>query len=435
MKLNFYRTLFVVFLFAEMLLCTAQRHRYFGSRENGVVVLVLTAVMGLVAFLAAFERWPGRAAVQRFVREQRAMQLLALLGLVLCGYHFQREISVIPIDVRLSDVLPTIQVMDRRLLQGEYPYQLITEFGYDLSPTYLPMMWLPFLPAAVAGFDERWVGFGIWALAVLALLWRVQRSQGLRPEQQWLLTALPFFLFVLIEEGTDAVFGNTVEIMIAGFYLLFALQLHKIRHYLQAADPRRAGLWIALPLLCCLLSRYSFVLWLPLCFVFLWWQNRRLALLTALYCAVGVLLLFGLPFLVKDPALYFKGLAYYSKAALGEWAQAGRQGHLYDGLGVAGWFRDEAPGEMPQRLAALQRWHLLASLGAVLFCAALGWLRRAKLQNPALFLLGSLKFYFAFFYAFIQVPYVYLHLTPCFLSIALLFALYEESSEHPNFTP
>jgi hypothetical protein len=53
-------------------------------------------------------------------------------------------------------------------------------------------------------------------------------------EAKWLITALPFFLFILIEESTDSTYANTVELMIAGFYMLFALQLVKIKSYLTA---------------------------------------------------------------------------------------------------------------------------------------------------------------------------------------------------------
>jgi hypothetical protein len=430
MRFQLYRTLFVAFLFCEILLVTSQRMRYLGQRENGIVLTLLAVLMGLFAVLAAFEKNNPGPKTQASPWVNRVMKIVAASGLGLCIFHFNREITVIPIDVHLSDILPTIQVMDQRLLAGQYPYAIIQSFGYDLSPTYLPLMWMPFLPAAAFHFDERWVAFAIWAIATIAVIRRAH-AWGLRPEAKWLITALPFFHFILIEEGTDATFGNTIEIMIAGFYMLFGLQLDKIRSYLSGS-PLKSGAMLGFFVMLCLLSRYAFLLWLPLCFVIVWVENRKLALYTAAWVFGWVMVLFVLPFLTKDPMIYFNGLKHYSSAALVGWMQEGNGGPLYDGLGLAGIFRDEWGGEMAERLAALQRWQFIVSITAVGLCAFLWWKKRAQLQHLPLFLLGSLKFYFAFFYGFIQMPYTYLMLTPCFFSIVVLLSFYREQEKIIN---
>ncbi len=424
MRYQLYRSLFVVFLFCEILLITSQRLRYMGQRENAIVLIFLGAGMGLFAVLAAFKQPIAREKRQSVKSETWAMGLVAAAGVALCAFHFKREISVIPIDIHLSDILPTIQVMNQRLLEGTYPYALIQNFGYDLSPTYLPLMWMPFLPATIFHFDERWVAFVIWTIAAIFTIRRAH-TWGLRTEAKWLITALPFFHFIFIEEGTDDTFGNTVEIMIAGFYMLFALQLDKIRAYL-AGSPLKSGAMLAFFIALCLLSRYAFLLWLPLCFLVVWVENRKLALYTAAWVIAWVLVLFAIPFLTKDPMIYFNGLKHYSSAALAGWSQVGNYSPLYDGLGIAGIFRDEYGGEMADRLAGLQRWQFIVSITAVGLCALLWWKKRAQLQHLPLFLLGSLKFYFAFFYGFIQMPYTYLMLTPCFLSIVILLSFYRE---------
>ncbi len=424
MRFQLYRTLFVAFLFCEILLITSQRLRYMGQRENGIVLTILAAAMGLFAVLAAFEQGRTHPKTQGTTWENWLLKIVAAIGVGLCIFHFKREISVIPIDISISDILPTIQVMTQRLLQGQYPYSVIQSFGYDLSPTYLPLMWLPFLPAAVFHFDERWIAFGIWAIATISILRRAH-GLGISTEAKWLITALPFFHFILIEEGTSATFGNTVEIMIAGFYMLFALQLDKIQTYLSGS-PLKKGALLAFFITLCLMSRYAFLLWLPLCFLIVWVENRKLAINTAAWVFGFVLLLFVFPFLIKDPMIYFNGLKYYSVAALSGWSQPGNDGPLYEGMGVAGIFRDNCGGEMADRLATLQRWQLVVSVAAVGLCAALWWKKRAKMQHLPLFLLGSLKFYCAFFYGFIQMPYTYLMLTPCFFSIVMLLSFYRE---------
>ena len=56
MRFQLYRTLFVAFIFCEILLITSQRLRYMGQRENGIVLTLLAAAMGIFAVLSAFEK-------------------------------------------------------------------------------------------------------------------------------------------------------------------------------------------------------------------------------------------------------------------------------------------------------------------------------------------------------------------------------------------
>lgn len=424
MRYGLYRSLFVLLLFAEILLISSQRLRYMGQRENAIVLMVLAALMGIMAMSAAFEKREPEPSYTLTSRDLWPMRIIVLVGLAMAIFHFKREISVIPIDHRISDIIPTIQVMNKRLLAGQYPYAMIQEFGYDLSPTYLPLMWLPYFPAALFQFDDRWVAFAIWVIATLLVIRRAHQA-GLSTPARWLLTALPFMHFIFIEEGTSATFGNTVELMIAGFYMLWALQLDRIQEYMRG-NPWKSGIWLAFFLILCLLSRYAFLLWLPLCCLIVWMENRKLFLTTAVSALVGVLIVFVFPFLLKDPMVYVKGLQYYSVAALAGWAQEGQPSPLYDGMGIAGIFRDEIQGDMSVRLAILQRWQLVVSLLAVVLSGLWWWRNRHKLQYLPLFLLGSLKFYFAFFYGFIQMPYVYLMLTPCFFSVAMLPTWYRQ---------
>jgi hypothetical protein len=388
--------------------------------------------MGLLAIWASAQRREPVSAQGRQVWELWSLRAVAATGLGLCVFHFFREIRVIPIDYRWSDIVPTVQVMTHRLLDGQYPYALIRDFGYDLSPTYLPLMWLPFLPAALFHFDERWVAFAIWALAAVALVRQAQQRAESSPAK-WLVTALPFFYFILIEEATDATYGNTIELMLAGFYMLLALQLTKINAYLSA-PAKRSGAILAFFILLCLLSRYSFLLWLPFAALVLWSESKKMAYSTAIWTVAGILALFVLPFLSQDPMIYVNGLKHYSAAALSIWEQTDKTGPLYDGVGVAVMFKEGAAGEMAQRLAALQRWQMALSLAATAFAGIWWWKKRSSVRSLPLFLLGSLKLYFAFFYGFVQAPYVYLMLVPSFFSIAMLLAWYKQDEARQRAT-
>ena len=434
MRYQIYRILFIIFLFAEVLLLTGQRMRYLGYRENAIVIILMGAGLGIFALLASFQSVPTNEKKGGIPWENRILKIVAGIGILLSLFHFGRQLSNQPVNVHVSDILPTIQTMNQRLLDGQYPYALIQDFGYDLSPTYLPLMWMPFLPATALHLDERWIAWMIWMLASILLIRRVHQS-NFSIEVKWLLTTLPFFYFILFGETTVAIYASTVEIMIAGFYMLFALQLDQIRIYFTG-NPLKKGAILGFFIALCLLSRYSFLLWLPFGFLVVWSENKKLAWYTAAWASAWVLVLFVLPFLSQDPMVYFNGLKHYSSAALAIWSQTVHVSPLNDGIGIAGIFRENMGGEMADRLAALQKTQMILSLVVVGICALIWWRKRSQIRHLPLYLLGSLKLYFAIFYGFIQTPYVYLMLTPCFLSLVMLMTIYRTAeNEVSNYPP
>ena len=199
--------------------------------------------------------------------------------------------------------------------------------------------------------------------------------------------------------------------------------------------PIYIGLGIAL----CLLSRYSFVLWLPLLGLVFLLKDYKKLLPIVLIPLVAEILIYVIPFLSNDITSFTDSLSSYTVAAVGEWQPYWQKAsekpyHLFRGIGVAGIFYDFVPGNVLERIKFLQASHLISSLLSVFLLGVFYLIKRSKI-NISIFLISSLKIYFVFFYYFIQVPYSYLMMVPLFMSFALLYILIENVITGHNTQP
>jgi hypothetical protein len=343
---------------------------------------------------------------------------MAMLAVAL--YPRVREIiEQYPVDVKMSDVLPSLEVYLRRLQNGEPVYALITEFGYDLSPTYLPMMWLPYLLPDALNVDYRWLG--LWVLGLGALLY-AYRLAATRPSFYGGITKLllPLLLFWPLLGHDTHILGLSIETMIIGYYFI-----------LVAGVLSQSTLLRAIGLVLCLLSRFSLLFWVPF---YLWLIYRhegpkRAFWLTALVAA-GILGIYVLPFLSADWSAFMKGQGAYTTAAVAEWQNnlnaEGNPAQLFRGVGLASLFYTYAPGDFATRINLLRLVHMVVSVGSVAAVAVWYWVSRARpsLDYRHLALL-ALKLNLTFFYAFIQVPYDNLLLLVPFLSVWIILCLKE----------
>jgi hypothetical protein len=318
-----------------------------------------------------------------------------------------------------SDVIPTVRILGERLLSGQPVYVTITEFGYILPPTYLPMHWLPFVPVLYVPIDLRiWALLLFFLLSLPAFLWLSKRLPSARLSDAFFQAPILLVLLFLFFQSDDA--GYSVEWLYAGYYLLLVYGLLK------------ESAWIcALALVCILLSRFSLVLWLPVLPLWFWMKKgwKPVAIAASVVIA-GVVLIYVLPFLSRYPESFGNAQAYYTKGALMEWDGQDWQkpgDHPYQisrGLGMAWWFYRLVPGSLPDRIFALKMVH---AGGAILLGLLFSFfqLRQTFSHVPSrVFLLGSLHAYLWYFYSFIQVPYPYLFIVPLTVSIAWVALLY-----------
>jgi hypothetical protein len=312
-----------------------------------------------------------------------------------------------------SDIIPQMDVLVTRFLHHDFPYKAIYNWGYRLFPTYQPLQWMPFCIPKMLGIDFRWFAFAFFVSVLLIYLAKLNK-EGLNPLLLAVLTILPFWTLRNLINADHDMFGNTVELLIAAYYLLLAF------------SATTTSIWaIAGGILLCLLSRYSLIFWLPLYFfVLLFSWDRIKTLWAAALVLAGVVLIYVLPFMTHDWTIFLQGYEYHSLAAYGEWthyaAGSNQPVHLFCGVGFAGFFYSFAGGNVEHRLKLVQMVHL-AACTLTISGLAFWYFRQLKGSVPIrLFLLCSLKIYLVVFYTFIQIPYAYLMVTPLFATLPLL---------------
>lgn len=324
-----------------------------------------------------------------------------------------RIFAASPLVATASDVIPAIRLYVGRLLSGQQVYSYMTELGYTFYPTYLPALWLPFVGAEVLGFDYRWLAVGALAVALLGCYWWPALRQRAGWAERLLKLALPLVLLQGVMKVDVGLFGYSVESLIIGYYLLLAASLRGRSPWLRA-----------LPLVLCLLSRFALVPWVPLWLALIWQQEGRpAALRLTAGVALGLLVLYVVPFLSQDWQALALGQQTYLTAAQSDWRQVlpgtTQPWPLYQGLGFAAYFYQYAPGTLLHKIELVR----LAQAGSCLLlvlAAAAYWVRRRPALDYRLYALLVLKVYLATFYAFVQVPYSYLTALVVFMSLPLV---------------
>jgi hypothetical protein len=336
--------------------------------------------------------------------------VLMVAGMVGFAIRYSAYFPSLPIDFHQSDVIPLIQVACRRFLSGKFAYDVVTEFGWDENLTYMPLQWMPFCIAELMKIDYRWIAFAVWCIAALVLWWRSLKLSDNR--MKVLIAVLLLLSHYALQLGDIGMAGYTVELLIAGYYMMFAASLNSNRFLVQA---------ITISL--CLLSRFSIVLWLPLYAFTLFVSGARKQLFMVIGgVGVLVLLIYVLPFMTHDPTIFYRGYKYYDKSALHEWTYLNYEqipGTLFSGTGFAYYIYSRfAHLDIEHRIKLMQRIHLVCSLGITVLMGLWYWFNRNKIDRR-IFLSASFKIYLAVFLFLIQVPYVYLMCVGNFVSVAM----------------
>ena len=158
--------------------------------------------------------------------------------------------------VGFSDIIPNIQILAQRFIEGKTVYakeawQSTT--GGKYYPFYLPMHWIPFTITEWLHVDPRRIPFLVWMIGAGLIIVRAQTSKI-----EWFPYTIPIlfiFSYLLMANNVGTIIGVTIEPMIIGYYLLFILSLNQNNFLITG-----------LIFTCCLLSRYYIAAWLPLWF-------------------------------------------------------------------------------------------------------------------------------------------------------------------------
>ena len=333
--------------------------------------------------------------------------LMALVTWTWCQYWFDE----MPIDITNADMLPIIKVMGERFIAGQHGhvYDPIPWIWKGAQPIYLPAMWLPYVPAIFLGWDIRWIAVAglLFGFSVFIFLYRpASLSSQAQPGRyhSFFLGVLAFLLFWwLVADNSAGIVSMAEEGMVIGYYVLLVLALLSGRPWLT-------GVAISL----CMLSRYALVGWIPAYLLWLAtekkWRNLSIITLTGMLCFV---LLFLVPVGLDTVVRLAKLPGDYVAFARRVWKDSPDVFSTAPGLA---WFFG------PGRVGLLHSLLIsLSFIGPPLFILiGRRWARAANLP------LAALKFSLVLFFAFIDVPYLYLFYTSSFVSLLALTLLLQE---------
>lgn len=335
------------------------------------------------------------------------LSIVAILGVWLSFNMLNDLYKNIAINPSYSDIIPQVQKFCKQALAGQFPYMPFDDFGYRMPPTYLPSQWMPYLPSEIFKFDPRFITFWIFALTYLVFSIKTIKS-GIPLWASFILMALPVLLISAVHDHDQGVWSITVEQLIMCYYLLLGISLTTNSRIFQI-----------ITVVLCLMSRFSLLFWLPLYAFMLWTKEGwRPTLKFGLWVFIGCALLYG-PFLLQDPHIFLNAQTYYDLASVGEWTRSDKPVHLYNGLGFALYFFEKG-GDMALQIASLKKYLFVITPSVSALLGLIWWRFKDKLDF-SLFAVCSLKISLAVFYAFIQIPYSYLYVTPIIVSLAVLY--------------
>ncbi len=342
--------------------------------------------------------------------------LLFALGAYWCGNFLDNIFERIPVDAKLSDIIPSLEMYVQRLLNGEQVYRPLPFDGYSVDPTYFPLLWAPYIFSDLLQIDYRWTAYGVFLIAIFLYQLKLLK-QDIPIFEVLVKMSIPFVWLYVFTQFASGTLGMAVELLPIGFYLLLTLSIFNKRPWLMAIG-----------ILLCLLSRYAFTFWLPVYLLIYWIEyGFKNVFQVSFYVLLGVIGLYVLPFLSKDWMILKKGLDYYEKTAVGQWetqpwqAEGAKPFHLIQGLSVAVYFYDYQKYTVPDRLSFNRKVHItVCGITAILLLLGYFFFRKKGL-NTKIYLIIGLKLYLVIFYGFFYVPFSYLFKIPLFLSIPILY--------------
>jgi hypothetical protein len=400
------------------------------SGHSGVyITAVLWFLGGFLTILGAYPQLVfGKSTSGNTVKSPIKLSknyLFALYGLAIVlafytGLYLNATFKEFPVSIRYSDVIPTIQILVERFMKGQWIYAPIQFPTWVVHNAYLPMQYVPFLIPEILHFDYRVFAYLTFVFVVLAWIRHGYHHYNSILELV-IKTCLVFLSIFFLNLYDNSTFAFSLEMIDVTFYVFLALSFF-------SKDWKIRGVAI----LFCLLSRYAFIIWLPFYAVSYWLENGKKEALKVIGLVIsGVILLYVLPFLTKQPTLFFDGLKYYDITAIGQWTDLpdwskikGKPNILTQGLSTSIYFYDNLKGDPTHKLYIAKYFHLfICILGTILISFLYRLLRKKKDFNYNGYSLLSLKFYFILFYGFFYVPFSYLYLLPFLFSVAIIYKM------------
>jgi len=315
---------------------------------------------------------------------------------------------------QLSDVITQLNALWERFAAGKFPYYPIEDYSWHPYPVYMPLNWLPLALSHWLHCDNRWIG--ILAMIIANAVWGfyVWRNQ-VNIVVKLMAISLPMFILMFYIKWAGMDISVSLETLIAAYYMILAIGLLQKNIYL-----------ITLGLILCILSRYTFVFWLPL-FAIVYWQNipRKTNIMMWGAVALSVVVLYLIPFYLKDPTILKQGILYHNNCAVAEWNGYGEPPISYTfvpGIYFASYFKNLLPGDAANEVFLMRG--IQACFMLMLNVAGIWYYQRNKQRiDYSFFTLLMLFVFLVFFYMFSPLLYKYYHIVTLSVSAILCGAI------------
>ncbi len=367
--------------------------------QTASVLYFISGIFIAILPLIKISPLPSKGEDARIIRQFHLI-LYATFLVLLMPYAYEWAVKLFErfaVHYKVADMLPVIQIMGQRFLNGESIYELV-HFWEGTEPIYLPAMWLPFVPSNYLEIDIRWTSM---IALLIGLFFIVFIGKKGRFNFKSLLILIPLYLLIngLLHTKSVLIYLSEEPIVIL-YYLFLAFALAKKRIYL-----------IAIALSLCLMSRFSLAFWFLMYMSYLFFfENRKLAFQIGglvggicLFLLVSTGALWQLDVILNLPTIYIDHLME------NEWKF---HGFSTTNLGLVKFVSFE-------RIPFFNRLFFLLNLAIPIVCLWCFWKFKDKI-NQAFFAICSLKLCLVFFYNFLIMPFSYLFYTNTFLSIAIL---------------
>lgn len=327
---------------------------------------------------------------------------VAILGLLLAYEELRKLWVKYPEPVNISDVLPQLEWQCNLFFSGQFPYQTLVLPTHQPFPVYMPLHWGPIQIANILQIDTRWSGVLLMLVALGISGYWLRKTH---PGTPWrislpalLLLSLPLWGFIWLAGVHIAV---SLETVIVAWYLLLAAGLATRNHWM-----------IGIGICGAVLSRYSLICWIPLFAYLLWrYEHRKYSYYLWGSAFAAGMLLFVLPFWLKDPSIVSKITGYYDHCSVLAWIKPDQYTYL-DGLSFNIHLREWLPGSPEQNwpLARVIQFGLqfvVAVLGAYFYHKK--WRASMDIYTFSLFALALMLL---LFYQFSPMIFKYYMLVP-----------------------
>jgi len=331
-----------------------------------------------------------------------------LLGFSTIAFLFKdirRAFTLYSDPSKHSDVIPQLETLYNRFIHGEFPYKGVPMPGWEPYPVYMPLHWLPIAIPKLLHVDVRWSGMLLMAIAAGLYVYHTykENQNHLTLFTASILPAIVLWNFLT----TDFIdIPVSLETIIAAYYLVLAIGLMTRNLVITTVG-----------IILCLLSRYTMIFWLPMFFIFLWFNNSGKQNISVwLSIILSFLILYIIPFYLHDTTIFSKGINYHNLAVLNEW-----KGHPYSfepGIYFGQHMYDAFHGTIEQKVFMAREVQAACMLGLMGIGLLLYRILKSKMSYYDLSL-AMLYYFLLFFYLFGPLTYRYYYL-PFFMVSAVI---------------